>query len=42
MPDHDRLDAYRHQAGKKRLREYGAVSIAQAAFIAALRMGDEG
>jgi GTP-binding protein LepA len=30
----------RHQ-GKKRMREYGSVSIPQEAFIAALRMGEE-
>jgi GTP-binding protein LepA len=28
--------------GKKRMREYGSVSIPQEAVIAALRMGDEG
>jgi GTP-binding protein LepA len=28
--------------GKARRREYGNVSIPQEAFIAALRMGDEG
>jgi GTP-binding protein LepA len=28
--------------GKKRMQEYGSLSIAQGAFIAALRMGDEG
>ena len=28
--------------GKARMREYGSVSIPQEAFIAALRMGDEG
>jgi translation elongation factor EF-4 len=28
--------------GKKRMREYGSVSIPQEAFIAALRMGEEG
>jgi hypothetical protein len=27
--------------GKKRMREYGSVSIPQEAFIAALRMGEE-
>ena len=27
--------------GKKRMREYGSVSIPQEAFIAALRMGDD-
>lgn len=27
---------------KKRMREYGSVSIPQEAFIAALRMGDKG
>jgi translation elongation factor EF-4 len=27
--------------GKKRMREYGSVSIPQEAFIAALRMGKE-
>jgi GTP-binding protein LepA len=30
------------QEGKKRMREYGSVSIPQEAFIAALRMGDQG
>jgi len=30
------------EGGKKRMREYGSVSIPQEAFIAALRMGDEG
>ena len=29
------------QEGKKRMREYGSVSIPQEAFIAALRMGEE-
>jgi translation elongation factor EF-4 len=32
-------DRSRH--GKKRMREYGSVSIPQEAFIAALRMGEE-
>ena len=30
-----------HKEGKKRMREYGSVSIPQEAFIAALRMGDD-
>ncbi len=32
----------KQKKGKKRMREYGNVSIPQEAFIAALRMGDEG
>jgi GTP-binding protein LepA len=32
----------KQKEGKKRMREYGSVSIPQDAFIAALRMGDEG
>ncbi len=32
----------KQREGKKRMREYGSVSIPQEAFIAALRMGDEG
>jgi len=32
----------KQKKGKKRMREYGSVSIPQEAFIAALRMGDEG
>jgi GTP-binding protein LepA len=32
----------KQKEGKKRMREYGSVSIPQEAFIAALRMGDEG
>lgn len=31
----------KQREGKKRMREYGSVSIPQEAFIAALRMGDE-
>src|SRR5436190_23477720 len=31
----------KQKEGKKRMREYGNVSIPQEAFIAALRMGDE-
>lgn len=31
----------KHAEGKKRMREYGSVSIPQEAFIAALRMGEE-
>jgi translation elongation factor EF-4 len=31
----------RRTLGKKRMREYGSVSIPQEAFIAALRMGEE-
>ncbi|MFM9979096.1 MAG: translation elongation factor 4 [Sphingomonadaceae bacterium] len=31
----------KQKEGKKRMREYGSVSIPQAAFIAALRMGEE-
>jgi len=31
----------KQKEGKKRMREYGSVSIPQEAFIAALRMGDE-
>jgi GTP-binding protein LepA len=31
----------KHKEGKKRMREYGSVSIPQEAFIAALRMGDD-
>ncbi len=31
----------KQREGKKRMREYGNVSIPQEAFIAALRMGDE-
>ena len=32
----------KQKKGKARMREYGNVSIPQEAFIAALRMGDEG
>ena len=32
----------KQKEGKKRMREYGSVQIPQEAFIAALRMGDEG
>jgi GTP-binding protein LepA len=32
----------KQKEGKKRMREYGGVSIPQEAFIAAPRMGDEG
>ena len=32
----------KQKEGKKRMREYGSVSIPQEAFIAALRMGEEG
>ena len=32
----------KQKEGKKRMREYGNVQIPQEAFIAALRMGDEG
>jgi GTP-binding protein LepA len=32
----------KQKEGKKRMREYGSVSIPQEACIAALRMGDEG
>lgn len=32
----------KQKEGKKRMREYGSASIPQEAFIAALRMGDEG
>ncbi len=32
----------KQKEGKKRMREYGSVSIPQEAFIAALRMGDDG
>jgi GTP-binding protein LepA len=31
----------KQKEGKKRMREYGSVSIPQEAFIAALRMGEE-
>ena len=31
----------KQKEGKKRMREYGSVSIRQEAFIAALRMGEE-
>ncbi|NIJ08117.1 translation elongation factor EF-4 [Sphingomonas vulcanisoli] len=31
----------KQKEGKKRMREYGNVSIPQEAFIAALRMGEE-
>jgi GTP-binding protein LepA len=31
----------KRKEGKKRMREYGSVSIPQEAFIAALRMGEE-
>jgi GTP-binding protein LepA len=31
----------KQEEGKKRMREYGSVSIPQDAFIAALRMGEE-
>ncbi len=31
----------KQREGKKRMREYGSVSIPQEAFIAALRMGEE-
>jgi GTP-binding protein LepA len=31
----------KQKEGKKRMREYGGVSIPQEAFIAALRMGEE-
>ena len=31
----------KQKEGKKRMREYGSVSIPQEAFIAALRMGDD-
>ena len=31
----------KQKEGKKRIREYGSVSIPQEAFIAALRMGEE-
>ena len=31
----------KQKEGKKRMREYGSVSIPQKAFIAALRMGEE-
>jgi translation elongation factor EF-4 len=40
---HPQTEAARKtKEGKKRMREYGSVSIPQEAFIAALRMGDEG
>ena len=32
----------KQKEGRKRMREYGSVSIPQEAFIAELRMGDEG
>jgi GTP-binding protein LepA len=31
----------KRKEGKKRMREYGSVSIPQEAFITALRMGEE-
>jgi GTP-binding protein LepA len=31
----------KQKEGKKRMREYGSVSIPQEAFIAALRIGEE-
>jgi GTP-binding protein LepA len=41
MPsNHKKMLLSKQKEGKKRMREYGSVTIPQEAFIAALRMGE--